>query len=133
MASPVADDLLENPPRFGFACLRPLVGSSLIWFAPSAVPTEIECTRKMWGPDTRQLDSFRRVDRDLSNLADELQHCVARPGRAPVSFFDSPFRRRVAESSYLVDPASSHMLVSKIKPCMSKYKQVCTVKLRMAH
>jgi hypothetical protein len=37
------------------------------------------------------------------------------------------------ESSYLVDPASSHMLVSKIKPCMSKYKQVCTVKLRMAH
>jgi hypothetical protein len=37
------------------------------------------------------------------------------------------------ESSYLVDPASSHMLVSKIKPCMSKYKQLCTVKLRMAH
>lgn len=34
---------------------------------------------------------------------------------------------------YLVDPASSHMLVSKIKPCMSKYKQVYTVKLRMAH
>ena len=25
-------------------------------------------------------------------------------------------------ASYLVDPASSHMLVSKIKPCMSKYK-----------
>ena len=24
--------------------------------------------------------------------------------------------------SNLVDPASSHMLVSKIKPCMSKYK-----------
>ena len=37
------------------------------------------------------------------------------------------------DSSYLVDPASSHMLVSKIKPCMSKYKQLCTVKLRMAH
>ena len=36
-------------------------------------------------------------------------------------------------SSYLVDPASSHMLVSKIKPCMSKYKQLYTVKLRMAH
>ena len=27
------------------------------------------------------------------------------------------------QDSYLVDPASSHMLVSKIKPCMSKYKQ----------
>ena len=25
-------------------------------------------------------------------------------------------------SCNLVDPASSHMLVSKIKPCMSKYK-----------
>ena len=28
------------------------------------------------------------------------------------------------DGSYLVDPASSHMLVSKIKPCMSKYKQL---------
>ena len=35
--------------------------------------------------------------------------------------------------SYLVDPASSHMLVSKTKPCMSKYKCFYTVKLRMAH
>jgi hypothetical protein len=26
--------------------------------------------------------------------------------------------------SYLVDPASSHMLVSKIKRCMSKYKSI---------
>jgi hypothetical protein len=42
-------------------------------------------------------------------------------------------RGRAQVSSYLVDPASSHMLVSKIKPCMSKYKQICTVKLRMAH
>jgi len=25
------------------------------------------------------------------------------------------------------------MLVSKIKPCMSKYKPIYTVKLRMAH
>jgi hypothetical protein len=34
---------------------------------------------------------------------------------------------------YLVDPASSHMLVSKIKPCMSKYNRIYTGKLRMAH
>ena len=39
----------------------------------------------------------------------------------------------VSLDSYLVDPASSHMLVSKIKPCMSKYKRIHTVKLRMAH
>jgi hypothetical protein len=30
---------------------------------------------------------------------------------------------RLFHDSYLVDSASSHMLVSKIKPCMSKYKQ----------
>jgi hypothetical protein len=30
----------------------------------------------------------------------------------------------LAKDSYLVDSASSHMLVSKIKPCMSKYKQL---------
>ena len=41
---------------------------------------------------------------------------------------DDARRRRVASvgcepcGGYLVDPASSHMLVSKIKPCMSKYK-----------
>jgi hypothetical protein len=37
------------------------------------------------------------------------------------------------KGGYLVDPASSHMLVSKIKPCMSKYKLVYTARLRMAH
>ena len=31
--------------------------------------------------------------------------------------------RSGVQDSYLVDSASSHMLVSKIKPCMSKYKQ----------
>ena len=40
--------------------------------------------------------------------------------------------RDVFEECYLVDPASSHMLVSKIKPCMCMYEQIQTVKLRMA-
>ncbi len=31
-------------------------------------------------------------------------------------------REAEEDDSNLVDPASSHMLVSKIKPCMSKYK-----------
>lgn len=30
--------------------------------------------------------------------------------------------RTRGDISYLVDPASSHMLSSKAKPCMSKYK-----------
>jgi hypothetical protein len=34
-----------------------------------------------------------------------------------------PAARRPSGIRYLVDSASSHMLVSKIKPCMSKYKQ----------
>lgn len=42
-------------------------------------------------------------------------------------------RPDVREECYLVDPASSHMLVSKIKPCMCKYELIQTVKLRMAH
>jgi hypothetical protein len=42
-------------------------------------------------------------------------------------------RADVDEECYLVDPASSHMLVSKIKPCMCKYELIQTVKLRMAH
>lgn len=42
-------------------------------------------------------------------------------------------RCEVAKECYLVDPASSHMLVSKIKPCMCKYELIQTVKLRMAH
>ena len=54
---------------------------------------------------------------------------------ATIGLVYSGLRERVNQcrNSYLVDPASSHMLVSKIKPCMSKYKQICTVKLRMAH
>ena len=39
----------------------------------------------------------------------------------------------IVKGCYLVDPASSHMLVSKIKPCMCKYELTQTVKLRMAH
>jgi hypothetical protein len=42
-------------------------------------------------------------------------------------------RGGVVRGCYLVDPASSHMLVSKIKPCMCKYELIQTVKLRMAH
>ena len=39
---------------------------------------------------------------------------------------------QTGESSNLVDSASSHTLVSKTKPCTSKYKYF-TLKLRMAH
>ena len=37
-----------------------------------------------------------------------------------------PYQVMVATypTGYLVDPASSHMLVSKIKPCMFQYKHL---------
>ena len=70
---------------------------------------------------------------------------IAPPGRAAWVVWEvrgsgfAPFRKKRARSSelslitpsahvedrYLVDPASSHMLVSKIKPCMSKYSNTC--------
>ena len=47
-------------------------------------------------------------------------------GWSQVTRGDGPFipspPNGFSAASYLVDPASSHMLVSKIKPCMSKYK-----------
>ena len=50
--------------------------------------------------------------------------CAAADGRreGPSRGADSSIVRRGARNSYLVDPASSHMLVSKIKPCMSKHR-----------
>ena len=50
-----------------------------------------------------------------------------------VSSFDSEQEAPKDVNSNLVDSASSHTLVSKIKPCMSKYKRLYTVKLRTAH
>ena len=47
-------------------------------------------------------------------------------------FFLCRFGGLGSKNSNLVDSASSHTLVSKIKPCMSKYKS-STLKLRTAH
>ena len=66
-----------------------------------------------------------------NKMADALKRAAV--GRCGTFVLRNLTARVLAESSYLVDSASSHMLVSKIKPCMSKYKQIYTVKLRMAH
>ncbi len=44
----------------------------------------------------------------------------------PTPFFHKGYPTNIfaGKDGYLVDSASSHMLVSKIKPCMSKYKQL---------
>jgi hypothetical protein len=46
------------------------------------------------------------------------------PGTQPGRAHGGAAAVRRSHDSYLVDSASSHMLVSKIKPCMSKYKQL---------
>ena len=70
--------------------------------------------------------------------------CGLHPSRPPLCrrecqflvvfcLFRKPSERGAKCDSNLVDSASSHTLVSKIKPCMSKYKRIYTVKLRTAH
>jgi hypothetical protein len=71
-------------------------------------------------------DTRKEVARRLSSMS------LRRRASIVVSVV-SPFDAPEVLGCYLVDPASSHMLVSKIKPCMSKYELIQTVKLRMAH
>ena len=57
---------------------------------------------------------------------------LCRIRRQPEGIDASRCSKADGTNSNLVDPASSHTLVSKIKPCMSKYKSF-TLKLRTAH
>ena len=61
-------------------------------------------------------------------LKTQTVHCLKNPfvfqSRACCDTAElKPVKTSVHYDRNLVDPASSHMLVSKIKPCMSKYKQ----------
>ena len=52
-------------------------------------------------------------------VVDEV-HCHA--GRCIQCIVTMQYASQALVATNLVDPASSHMLVSKIKPCMSQYK-----------
>uniref|UniRef100_A0A453JI42 Uncharacterized protein n=1 Tax=Aegilops tauschii subsp. strangulata TaxID=200361 RepID=A0A453JI42_AEGTS len=73
----------------------------------------------------RICDSLRQSSRRMSYAAQERQ-----PARLlPLSFHESGSAGRWScwaspRTCYLVDPASSHMLVSKIMPCMCKYEPI---------
>ena len=82
------------------------------------------------GEDTRRpldgLVSYRSLallasSTSATTRTDEGGGGGARPlvGRPPAR---PPETSETRDDSYLVDPASSHMLVSKIKPCMSKHE-----------
>ena len=68
-----------------------------------------------------RMDGSKRVPNDAKLL---LIHAFLGFGPVTVMAGDESLRILAigSQGSYLVDPASSHMLVSKIKPCMSKYK-----------
>ena len=86
-----------------------------------------------WGIQSRQMDGWCGTPLRFGSrrwAADRvLRHPSQTTNSDPRERAGSPQvrsreRGTLFEDSYLVDSASSHMLVSKIKPCMSKYKQL---------
>ena len=79
---------------------------------------------------------YRYWNQPNGPLCRALQKVTCGPARSEVLWaaWLKPFLGYLpwVRESNLVDSASSHTLVSKIKPCMSKYKYL-TVKLRTAH
>ena len=97
---------------------------------------------KRWSQALRLLDLREWVASGLSLSKKKSQLLRRRTGRvgggarSRAFLPPRPLPRRQKEKTKhenLVDSASSHTLVPKIKPCMSKYKQLYTVKLRTAH
>jgi hypothetical protein len=125
---PLVDPFLPRPERTGeghrgSACAPShccaFMRASCCGFPGCCLMSRIRNIRWAWGLCTLDVQ-FPSV------LSLDMYDCRARCG----------FSRTLpasAKECYLVDPASSHMLVSKIKPCMCKYEQIQTVKLRMAH
>ncbi|KAG9438730.1 hypothetical protein H6P81_021325 [Aristolochia fimbriata] len=70
------------------------------------------------------VDSRTKSDRLQLLLDRRCPRPVLRRALASGAAVEAP---RLSRGCYLVDPASSHMLVSKIKPCMCKYEQIQTV------
>jgi len=83
---------------------------------------------KKMPPTQRRSILLKKRSEETTSLPSSL---LARGGGRPARALTTQNNNRL--HSYLVDPASSDMLVSKIKPCMCKYKHLYTVKLRIAH
>ena len=72
----------------------------------------------MWNLASCQFVLNNLLWKTIANTRRDPEESVLKPFR-PVSLLLGG-----GSNSYLVDSASSHMLVSKIKPCMSKYKHL---------
>jgi hypothetical protein len=84
----------------------------------------------LWGTQWGQLDGLREPVVAFAPGTCRLRHASASSYLVNCSALSLIWGSRRwsltairRQDSYLVDSASSHMLVSKIKPCMSKYKQ----------
>ena len=92
-------------------------------------PRGVDVARRVRLPSPRPRQARAAVATDRTEKVEHSCSSERKAGRPTVSGTtgETVGRRTVAGSTwgrYLVDSASSHMLVSKIKPCMSKYKQV---------
>lgn len=137
---------VRRPPPLAWLACRALAVCRRVWRrtlrppgSPVPLPLRLACRSRT----SRPRPAF--VDHALSRAGRPYRLGPLRSrddgGEPPTCDFRSP--RTGSTSSppahspvrvaYLVDPASSHMLVSKIKPCMSKYVPPYTAKLRMAH
>ena len=131
----------------------------IVWLCVNSVWKSTICKSYFYGERTPSGEASLHLRRQLTNYTSnywyvlcesmsswlqvtKTSHRAIRPVclrcAAESYFFGKPYYLLLAacgrrlEDSNLVDPASSHMLVSKTKPCMSKYKWY-TMKLRMAH
>ncbi len=143
---PRRNPLRPSPPRraVGAACLggspSALVRPGVFVPARSIGPMGAQSTRGFGGWERHGGPRSAPAPHDCSDRRtgdrpDPLETTCGRaaPGPSPSrgGVPGAPLASR--RTCYLVDPASSHMLVSKIKPCMCKYELIQTVKLRMAH
>ena len=123
----------------------PTGGAALPGSAASLVPAAraaaLARERARVRPQPIQYTAHARAAASAVRCEPRVRRCAHSVGRAAARVFRAgpslgrwrcgscafrPWNRGVARGSagYLVDPASSHMLVSKIKPCMSKYKRL---------
>ncbi|KAH6919650.1 hypothetical protein HPB50_028907 [Hyalomma asiaticum] len=83
--------------------------------------TKTSCTEGLGQPPNRRAGAF-----GLGNSREKVRkgrpdERGGAPEGGPVETQTCCVRKDLQSNDYLVDPASNHMLVSKIKPCMSKY------------
>ena len=116
--------------RIGVPQLTLIIDARCSGLGRGDMPVLSDAAHSLWsGPRSSHHVMRRSLDRFPLDDARPVWASV-HPQGLPPSALAAPASLRTC---YLVDPASSHMLVSKIKPCMCKYELIQTVKLRMAH